>query len=138
MEHIRSLNKIGGKIASYKIDIRPARIVTSYPKGTLADLKDEVGNMPDDSRPGSSALDRRLISGTIKNEGKAPCARAGLVVGLYDGSGKLADIKDGDAATELLEPGASTTVKVYVLVGFDDAWKEKATFKAWVRCSEPY
>jgi hypothetical protein len=113
MEHIRSLDKIGGKV-----------------RGRQHARRHDA--------PNSSPLDRRLISGTITNDGKTPCAKAGLVIGLYDAAGKLAEIKEGDAATELLEPGASATVKVYILVGFDDAWKEKATFKAWGRCSEPY
>jgi len=138
MEHIRSLNKIGGKVASYKIDIHPALIATTFPKGVLSNLNDEVANVRDDSLPNSSPSDRRVIGGTIRNDGKAPCAKAGLIIGFYDASGKLADIREGDAATALLAPGATSTVKVFTNVEFDDAWKAKATVKTWARCSEAY
>lgn len=137
ISHIRSLDKIGGKVASYKITFRPAEAVSTYPRGAFEIGGDQVGELPDESLPGSSPLERRVIKGTIRNDGKVGCAKPGLVVGLYDSSGKLAEIRESDAPVDVVAPGASAPVTLSTLVGFDDAWKAKADFKAWVRCSEP-
>jgi hypothetical protein len=141
MHHIRSLDKIGGKYGSYKISLRPARVVSRYPEGVLEGVTDQVANVVNDSLSGSSPHEHRVISGTVRNKGTLGCRNPGVVVGYYDAAGKLTDLKDGDAkgdTSAVLAPGATVPVKVFTLVGFDDAWKAKATIKTWVRCVEPY
>jgi hypothetical protein len=86
-------------------------------------------------------LEHRVLAGTIRNKGTLACRKPGLVVGYYDASGKLADLSSGDAKEDvgtLLAPGGTIPVKVFTLVGFESAWKAKATIKTWVSCSEPF
>jgi hypothetical protein len=141
MHHIRALGKIGGKYGSHKIALRPARVVAKHPEGVLEGIQDQVATVANESLPNSSPLEHRVISATLRNKGNLGCRDPGVVVGYYDAAGKLADLKEGDAKggpSAVLAPGATTTVKVFTLVGFDDAWKAKATIKTWARCSEPY
>lgn len=137
LHHIRSLNKIAGQPRAYRITWRTPEPVASAPKGGLQASSDIVGELPDENRPGSSALERRVIKGTLSNSGNLACANAGVVLGLYDAGGKLADLQEADARTALIPPGGSSEVTISVLSGFDDSWKGKAPVKAWLRCSEP-
>jgi hypothetical protein len=141
MHHTRALAKLGGKYGSYKIALRPAHIVTQYPEGVLEGLQDEVAIVPNETLESPTPLEHRVLAGTIRNKGTLGCRAPGLVVGYYDASGKLADLSDGNVKGDsgvVLAPGGTMPVKVYTLVGFDDAWKAKATIKTWVRCSEPF
>lgn len=139
LHHIRSLNKIGGAYASYKITLRPARVAAAHPEVALTGLTDSVGNVVNESLAGASPMDHRVVGGTLKNSGNLGCRDPGLIVGFYDAQGKLTDLKEGDAGgVKELAPGSSAPVKVFTLVGFDNAWKAKATIKTWARCSEPY
>jgi hypothetical protein len=141
MHHIRALSKLKGKYASHKIALRPARVVNKHPEVVFEGMQDQVATVANESLPNSNPLEHRVISGTLRNKGTLGCRDPGLVVGYYDASGKLLDLKDGDAKKEtqyVLAPGATAPVKVFTLVGFEDAWKAKATFKTWARCEEPY
>jgi hypothetical protein len=141
MHHIRALAKLGGKYGSYKISLRPARIATKYPEGVLEGLQDQVATVANETLTTPTPLEHRVLAGTIRNKGTLGCRKPGLVVGYYDASGKLADLSSGDAKEDvstLLAPGGTIAVKVFTLVGFENAWKAKATIKTWVSCSEPY
>lgn len=141
VHHIRALAKLGGKYGSYKVTLRPARVAAKHPDIAIEGVQDQVANVANESLPNSTPKDHRVISATLKNNGTMGCRDAGLVVGFYDASGKLAYLNHGDASKDLkavLAPGGSTSVKVFTLVGFDDAWRAKATIKTWASCSEPY
>ena len=141
MHHIRALAKLGGKYASHKITLRPATIVTKFPEGVLEGLQDQVATVANEQLTNATPQEHRVISGAIRNKGTLGCRKPGLVVGFYDVSGKLADLSEGDAKEDVktvVAPGSTIPVKVFTLVGFDNAWKAKATIKTWVSCSEPY
>jgi hypothetical protein len=139
VHHIRSLNKLGGTYASHKITLRPARVAAAHPDVVLEGLSDTVANVANEALAGASPKDHRVVGGTLKNNGSLACRGPGLLVGFYDENGKLADIKSGDAKVggDELAPGASAPVKVFTLVGFGDAWKQKARIQTWTRCSRP-
>lgn len=141
VHHIRALGKLGGKYGSYKVTLRPARVVAKHPEIAIEGVQDQVANVANESLNNATPKEHRVISATLKNNGTLGCRDAGLVVGFYDASGKLAHLNHGDASKDLkavLAPGASTGVKVFTLVGFDDAWRAKASIKTWASCSEPY
>ncbi|MFO0617056.1 MAG: hypothetical protein U0414_30955 [Polyangiaceae bacterium] len=133
--HIRSVNKLKGKYASYTVTIRAARAVSSYPRGVLEGKTDTVAEVANENLENASPHEHRVIGGTLKNDGTVACRNPGLVVAYYDG-GKLRDLSEGDAKVDAIAPGASAPVRVFTLVGFDDAWKAKAEVKLFPRCSQ--
>jgi hypothetical protein len=140
MHHIRALAKLGGKYGSHKIALRPARIASKHPEGVLEGIHDEVATVANASIGSTTPQEHRVISGTIRNKGNLGCRKPGLVVGFYDGGGKLAAMDQADAKDDLhlvIAPGATVPVKTYTLVGFDNAWKAKAKIRTWVSCSDP-
>lgn len=134
LHHIRSLNKLKGTYASYKITFRPSRIATSYPDVSLESLKDEVANVANPALPNSTPKDHRVVSATLRNKGTAACRNPGIIVGYYQ-NGKLSDLaQSGIRAASDLDPGNTTNLQVFSLVGFDEAWRSTATVKTWARC----
>jgi hypothetical protein len=141
VHHIRALGKLAGKYASHKVVLRPARAVSKHPEGVLEGMSDVVAVVPNETLNSPTPHEHRVISGTIRNKGSMGCRKPGLVVGYYDPSGKLAALSEYDSPGEISQvvaPGATVPVKVFTLVGFEDAWKAKAQIKTWVSCSEPY
>jgi hypothetical protein len=141
VHHLRNFAALGGAYASHKVTLRPARIATKHPEGVIEGMKDEVATVANESLTDASPHEHRVISGTIRNKGAMGCRHPGVVVGFYDGEGKLAATSEGDAKGEIatvVPTGGTAPFKVFTLVGFDDAWKAKAPIKTWVSCSEPY
>lgn len=63
LHHIRSLNKIGGTYASYKIAFRPSRVATKYPDIAVEEMKDVVANVPNEALEKASPHEHRVVSG---------------------------------------------------------------------------
>jgi hypothetical protein len=139
----RNLRAIRGVFASHKLTLRPARAAFAAPVGVASAIEEKVGEMHNPQLKNSSSAHRmRSFAASLENQGASGCRDPKLVVALLV-NGKIRELHDFDARQDgnhelVVAPGASVPVRGAVYVTFDDAWREKAAYRTWVDCEQPY
>ncbi len=131
---MRNLAQINGEVASFAIVPRLGTAARGpLPGGVAVDVKDAI--------QGEGGAASRVLSGTIRNDGTAPCRDPYLVVALLDDAGHIGateTIIASDDVRKAVAMGESVAFSGKIQLYDDNAWKRAAPLRTWVDCKPPY